>query len=443
MLDEDKKNSLSSSLVHGVDGVDNGQQLPAKEIDLELDEEDTLSTSSLSALDLKAIVECLERLNEMKNQAGSVMREDCNVFDEEEDKDDEEEEEEQEEDDTLYIDNMMMRQEVIKSPSGAAVDTDLTLTTDVEIMASESCCVRPVPSESDVKVKSRSVTEDALPVLTDPVLRALMDEIAKNIEILLSEPSIPPAVKPDVMEKSHSSGDKLMALMDVEIVASEPSLPPAVKTDVKGKSPSSGDKLMALMDVEIVASEPSLPPAVKSDVKGKSPSSGDKLMALMDVEIVASEPSLPPAVKSDVKGKSHSSGDKLMALMDVEILASEPSIPPPVDPNVKEKSPSEAALTETGVKVKTPTLNAQDWPEIQVNLAKMRRLGCDLKVTTTIKEDHPELKTRNQSIGIAMIPSDQLHPKGADSKQDLPCFEIPSKSNSVSPLFTICCRLLY
>jgi hypothetical protein len=186
-------------------------------------------------------------------------------------------------------------------------------------------------------VKSRSVTEDT--VLTDPALRALMDEISKNIEILLSEPSIPPAVNPDV----------------------------------KGKSPSSGDKLMALMDVEIVASEP--------------------------------------------------------------------SIPPPVDPDVK--PPSEAAVTETSVKRKTPTLNAQDWPEIQVNLAKMRRLGCDLKVTTTIKEDHPELKTWNQSISIAMIPSDQLHPKGADSKQDLPCFEIPSKSHLVSPLFTICCRLLY
>jgi hypothetical protein len=206
-------------------------------------------------------------------------------------------------------------------------------------------------------VKSRSVTEDT--VLTDPALRALMDEISKNIEILLSEPSIPPVVKPDV----------------------------------KGKSPSSGDTFMALMDVEIVASEPSFPPAVNPDVKGKSPSSGDKLMALMDVEIVASEP----------------------------------SIPPPVDPDVN--PPSEAALTETSVKVKTPTLNAQDWPEIQVNLAKMRQLGCDLKVITTIKEDYPELKTRNQSISIAMIPSDQLHPKGADSKQDLPCFEIPSKSH--------------
>jgi hypothetical protein len=441
MLDEDKKNSLSSSLVHGVDGVDNGQQFPAKEIDLELDDEDTSSTSSLSALDLKAILECLERLNEMKNKAGGFMREDCNVFDEEEDKDDEEEEEEQEEDDTLYVDNMMMRQEVIKTPSGA-VDTGLTLTTDVEIMASESCCVRPVPSESDVKVKSRSVTEDTVPVLTDPVLRALMDEIAKNIEILLSEPSIPPAVKPDVKGKLPSSGDKLMPLMDVEIVASKPSIPPAVKSDVKGKSHSSGDKLMALMDIEIVASEPSIPPPVDPDVKGKSHSSGDKLMALMDVEIVASEPSIPPAVKPDVKGKSPSSVDKLMALMDVEVFT-EPSIPPPVDPDVKGHPPSEAALTETGVKEKTPTLNAQDWPEIQVNLAKMRRMGCDLKVTTTIKEDHPELKTRYQSIRIAMIPSDQLHPKGADSKQDLPCFEIPSKSHLVSPLFTICCCLLY
>jgi hypothetical protein len=69
---------------------------------------------------------------------------------------------------------MMMRQQVrlIKSPSGAVVaaaDTDLTLTKDVEIMASESCCVRPVPSESNVKVKSRSVTEDT--VLTDPALK--------------------------------------------------------------------------------------------------------------------------------------------------------------------------------------------------------------------------------------------------------------------------------
>jgi hypothetical protein len=43
-----------------------------------------------------------------------------------------------------------------------------------------------------------------------------MDEIAKNIEILLSELSIPPAVKSDVRGKSPSSG-VFMALMDVEV----------------------------------------------------------------------------------------------------------------------------------------------------------------------------------------------------------------------------------
>jgi hypothetical protein len=60
MMDEDKKNSLSSL----GPGVDNGQQLPAK-VTFGIDDEDTLSTSSLSALDLKSIIEYLEGLNEM------------------------------------------------------------------------------------------------------------------------------------------------------------------------------------------------------------------------------------------------------------------------------------------------------------------------------------------------------------------------------------------
>jgi hypothetical protein len=55
----------------------------------------------------------------------------------------------------MMIDETTGEVREIKSPSGAVVaaaDTDLTLTTNVEIMTSESCCVRPVPSESEGEI---------------------------------------------------------------------------------------------------------------------------------------------------------------------------------------------------------------------------------------------------------------------------------------------------